>query len=180
MSILAQFQTDDMIKKCFEVMVDNIRKIHTSFPSSRTDHPYANHMEDASNAFRSLCLRVLREELQRMDEEFRQQPDRPHRYYVKVTRERTLITPFGMLTYQRTIYQNRSTKQCYCHVDRTLNLPKYDRYDPCVKAMVVEAGAQLNSMIKVGEIIGDRVYSTFSLRKDRNCFGFHGRRSIKS
>lgn len=170
MSILAQFQTDAMIKKCFDILVDHIRKIHTSFPSSCSDHPYANLMEDVSDAFRSLCLRVLREELQRMDEAFRQQPERANRYYVKVTRERTLITPFGLLTYQRTIYQNRSTKQCYCHVDRLLKLPKYDRYDPCVKAMVVEAGAQLNSMIKVGEIIGDRIYSTFSLQKDRKRF----------
>ena len=55
-------------------------------------------------------------------------------------------------------------------MDQRLGLPKYDRYDPCVKAMIVESYADINSMIKVGQLIGDRIYSPFSLNTEREHF----------
>lgn len=46
-------------------------------------------------------------------------------------------------------------------------MPKYDQYDPCVKSLIFESYANNNSMIKIGQIIGNRIFSPFSLSKDR-------------
>lgn len=51
-----------------------------------------------------------------------------------------------------------------------MGLPKYDRYDPTVKAKIVELYADQNSMIKVGEIIGETIYATFSRNEERKKF----------
>lgn len=46
---------------------------------------------------------------------------------------------------------------------KKLRLPKYDRYDPCIKSMLVSLYAEHNSMIKVGKIIGERIGNAYSL-----------------
>lgn len=114
-----------------------------------------------------LARSLLKYIFEKADEEFRNSQNRTDHYYVKDTRERTIITIFGQLTYKRTIYQNRDTKKYFCYVDRKFGIPKYDQYDPCVKSMIYESYANNNSMIKVGQIIGDRIFSPFSLSKDR-------------
>lgn len=170
MPILAQFHTENLIKKCFEMMVALFRQNSAPMHGVYSIRNYTSMMESLSDAVRGLSLQLLREEIETIDRSFRNRAERTHRYHVKATRERTLVTPLGILTFARTIYQDTSTRKCYCHVDRILGLPRYDRYDPCVKAMIVEAGATLNSMIKVGELIGDRIFSAFSLAEVRKDF----------
>jgi hypothetical protein len=170
MPILAQFHTEIMVKKCFEVLLTVFRQTSAPMYGVYSIRNYTSLMESLSDAIRALSLQLLREEIETLDRGFLSSPNRTRRYHVKTTRERTLITPVGVLTFTRTIYQNTATHKCYCHVDRILGLPKYDRYDPCVKAMIVEAGASINSMIKVGEFVGDRIFSAFSLAKTRKAF----------
>lgn len=106
--------------------------------------------------------------LEKADTEFRNSPYRTERWYVKATRSRTITTPFGDVTYCRTIYQPKDKNgKCFCYVDQKFGIPKYDRYDPCVKAMAAEFYANHNSMLKVGRIIGYYIHSPFSMKKDR-------------
>ena len=106
--------------------------------------------------------------LEKADLEFRNSPYRIERWYVKATRPRTITTPFGDVTYIRTIYQPKDKNgKCFCYVDQKFGIPKYDRYDPCVKAMACELYANHNSMLKVGSLIGSRIHSPFSIEKDR-------------
>jgi len=170
MPILAQFHTEIMVKKCFEAMLTVFRQTCAPMYGVYSIRNYTSLMESLSDAVRALSLQLLREEIEMIDRSFRNSPGRTLRYHVKATRKRTLVTPVGILTFTRTIYQDTATRRCYCHVDQILGLPKYDRYDPCVKAMIVEAGASINSMIKVGEFIGDRIFSAFSLAKTRRAF----------
>lgn len=87
---------------------------------------------------------------------------------MKCKRPRTLITPFGRVNINRTIYLDRLTGKTYCHVDSKLGLPKYDRYDPCIKSMLVALYADHNSMIKVGKIIGERIGNDYSLNDNKS------------
>lgn len=132
---------------------------NTSFSATN----YASFIEETANTTSELIRQSIVDVLEKMDDDFRYDPQRLTRFYVKVKRPRTLITPFGVISFNRTIYKSRFNNSYYTHVDESLGLPKYDRYDPCVKAMIVEAYANTNSMIKVGKMIGDRIYSSFSL-----------------
>ena len=142
---------------------DLIHPLNTTFTTSN----YATFIETIVSDGYQMIRQALVELIEKMDKDFRDSPQRTDYFYVKVRRSRTLITPIGAITFKRTIYQSRSDKSSCCYIDERLGLPKYDRYDPCVKAMIVESYADINSMIKVGQIIGDRIYSAFCLKPER-------------
>lgn len=162
MTILPQTLIENVLKD--EIFIQNlVSPLSTSFSIDN----YTELITSVSNHLYHQIRQTIIQLIEKMDQNFRQLPGRSQRYYVKDKRPRTLITPIGIITFNRTIYQSRIDGSTYAHVDERLGLPKYDRYDPCVKAMVVEAYSKLNSMIKVGELIGDRIYSPFCLKPDR-------------
>ena len=101
------------------------------------------------------------EYLEKMDREFRYSPGRTQNYYVKNTRERTIVTMYGEITYKRTEYINRSTGEQYCYVDDKLGIDSRIRYTNDVAAYCFEAYADENSMIKVGKEIGNLIHAKF-------------------
>ncbi len=129
---------------------------------------YTNLMESIASTIKAITKDLFLKHIKRIDDTFKTMPGRIENYYVKDTRERTIITPYGEITYLRTIYQSRHDGSCYTHVDRYLGLPKYDRFDPALKSMIVELYADQNSMIKVGKIIGNQIYSNFSIDETRH------------
>lgn len=131
---------------------------------------YSDTIEAIASMTQELARTILLETIATMDHVFLNSDYRKKYYYVKVTRKRTLITLFGNVTFTRTIYQSKLDGSIFTYVDRKLGLPKYDRYDPTIKAKVVELYADHNSMIKVGEIVGEQIYSLFSTKKERKNF----------
>ena len=105
--------------------------------------------------------------LQKMDEDYKNSKIRKQYYQVKVRREQSLITVFGQIYFKRTIYEDKATGKSYTYLDRKLGLPRYDRYDPTV-AMIVELYSNQNSMIKVAEIIGSKIFSPFTTSSARH------------
>ncbi len=128
---------------------------------------FADIIETIDISVRELARTLLEEALESMDDVFFHSAQRKRDYKVKAKRPRTLITMFGSITVTRRIYQSKSTGKCFTYVDRKLGLPRYDRYDPAVKARIIEAYADHNSMIKVGQIIGELINATFSRNPNR-------------
>ena len=128
---------------------------------------YADLISNIDIYLRAQGVNILKNILEKMDHEFRNAPDRTVRYYVKNTRSRTIITVFGELTYLRTEYQDRHTKEQFCYVDRKLGLEKRFRFDPCICSMIYEQYADSNSMIKVGKNIGNIICDTFTNFENR-------------
>ena len=69
------------------------------------------------------CLnseKMIREEiknfLEKMDHEFRYSKGRIENYYVNNTRQRTITTLYGDITYERTIYKDRLSNKSYIYV----------------------------------------------------------------
>lgn len=128
---------------------------------------YASLIEEMDAKFHQLARDSLVELLENMDKQYRDSNTRKAIYYVKNTRQRSIVTLFGLVTYTRTEYQNKLTGECFCYVDRKLGLEKRIRYDPVVCCLAYEMYANHNSMIKVGKELGDRIYG-FSLDRKRN------------
>lgn len=124
-------------------------------------HHYCDLVKTAEAQFKSLHQDTLRAILESMDTSYRNSPERLKIAVVKDTRERTLWTRFGPLTYKRTIYQRKCDKHCFCYLDEYLGLPKYIKFDPMIRSMVLEAASQSNSLIKVGKAIGQQCFETF-------------------
>ncbi len=141
---------------------------HNTNPTIQPNiYNYTNLLESIAVTIKDVMKDLFLKYIEKIDHDFKTMPNRVDNYYVKDTRERTIITPYGEITFSRTIYQSRHNGSCYTHVDRFLGLPKYDRFDPALKSMIVELYADQNSMIKVGKIIGNQIYSNFSIDEAR-------------
>ena len=128
---------------------------------------FARLIEDFSFNGEKMIREEIRSFLEKMDEDFRNSPGRTKDYYVNNTRERTIVTMFGEITYKRTIYRDRLSGKICCYVDEKLGIERYTRYTNDVAAYAAEAYCDENSMIKVGVELGNLIYAKFSLCDNR-------------
>lgn len=170
MTILTHKLPSSYLNKLITETKEVLRTVIDPTNQSFSIRNYSDSIESISNVLQELGRNQLIAMINEMDIKFRNSPNRLISFYVKDNRERTIITPFGVVTYLRTIYQCRTTKKCFTYVDRKLGLPRYDKYDPCIKAMIAETHATQNSMLKTGELVGKRIFSLFSTKKERNNF----------
>ena len=147
-----------------------LAEITNPFNAKATLKNYTDMVEVIGELVRETALHYIKNTLEEVDERFFNSDSRKRNFSVKDKRSRTLITMYGQMTFTRRIYQSKDDGSYYTHVDRKMGLPRYDRYDPTVKARIVEEYADNNSMIKVGETIGELIYSTFSTKKERKNF----------
>lgn len=130
---------------------------------------YSSFISGISVSLQILAAGIVKKTLERMDREFRTSPGRSKRYYVKNTRDRTLITLFGEVTYLRTEYMDRHTKNSFVYVDEEIGLYRRQRYDSVVAALAYEYYSHQSSMSEVGKILGN-IISGFRLDPDRDKF----------
>ena len=128
---------------------------------------YSQLVSGLSVATQMIGAATLKKMLEKMDWEFRNAPERTSRLYVKNTRERTIITIFGEVTYRRTEYIDRSTKKPFVYVDEEIGLFRRQRYDSTIAALAYDYYSHQSSMIEVGKMIGDRI-AGFRLDPDRD------------
>ena len=170
MTILTQvFQ--ECVTNIFDLKIkEGLSRIMDPHQPIYTIENYTTLITSINNFVFELSRRWLEETIKTMDTQFKESNYRKQNYYINKTTSRSLITVFGRINIMRTFYTCRKTNKTYCYVDRKLGLPKYDRYDPCVKSLVVELYANQNSMIKTGQMIGDKIHSLYSLEASRKDF----------
>ena len=127
---------------------------------------YSEFVSKISVAMQLCGAGILKKTFEKMDTAFRYSPGRAERYYVKNTRNRTIITIFGEVTYRRTEYIDRSTGIPFVYVDEEIGLFRRQRYDSTIAALAYDAYSHHTSMIEVGKQIGDRI-AGFRLDPDR-------------
>ncbi len=127
---------------------------------------YSEFVSGVSVATQLCGAGILKKTFEKMDTAFRGSPGRTERYYVKNTRNRTIITIFGEVTYRRTEYIDRSTGIPFVYVDEEIGLFRRQRYDSTIAALAYDAYSHHTSMIEVGKQIGERI-AGFRLDPDR-------------
>ena len=81
-------------------------------------------IKDVGDTF---TLRLYESFLNYLDENFKKNKQRKEEYYIKQTRQRTLITSIGEITVNSTSYVNKITKKYYVPLRDFLNLEPYQR-----------------------------------------------------
>lgn len=136
------------------------------FPNLADPFTFASFIEDYIGHFEELTRNSIKETLEKADEEFKNSKDRKRRYYIKYKRPRTFTCMAGTITYNRTIYIDRSTNKTYCYVDEKFGIRKRIKYTDDVGAKAYEMTSNNNSMIKVGEELGKMIHTKFTIKKD--------------
>ncbi|QIK57059.1 hypothetical protein G7059_03955 [Erysipelothrix sp. HDW6A] len=163
MSILTQNKMSELFNLIIAKVSNNLSELTYPQGSVNGVFDYVNVIENISEVTYEAARVLLESTIEEMDYKFRYSQHRVNQFYVKCKRTRTLITPFGKVNINRTIYLDRITGKTYCYVDKKLGLPKYDRYDPCIKSMLLSLYADHNSMLKVGRIVGEKIGNAYSL-----------------
>ncbi len=88
---------------------------------------------------------LLQELLTAMDEKIYQEKDRKRHWKVVRRRDKkAILTPFGQLTYKRTYYQNKQTKE-YAHlVDKKVGITPHMRVGSTVKGELIQTASQVS------------------------------------
>lgn len=148
MSILTQNNLTSFMNSIISIASDNLKNIINPKSEFNGIFDYVQLVENISDLTFETALQLFEKTIGEMDTVFRYSQHLVYQFYVKCKRTRTLITTFGRVNINRIIYLDRITGKSYCCVDEKLQLPKYDRYDPCIKSMLVVLYAEHNSMIK--------------------------------
>lgn len=81
-----------------------------------------------------------------VDDTYRESPERKKVAYINIKEKpRTLVTIFGELTFSRTYYKYKNEDKYFYYLDEILKLPKYDTYDPIVKAIAIDDAVNFNA-----------------------------------
>ena len=113
-----------------------------------------NYIKGYQEFFKDLSIDMFKNILETKDLVYRKSESRKQTYYVKNTRKRTLLTPFGYVTFRRTEYVSKADNTPYCYLDTYIGLRKRQRISDQVIAMIISEYADSNSMIKTGKHIG--------------------------
>ena len=81
-----------------------------------------------------------------LDKSYKDSIERKKYYYInKSNVSRTIFTIYGEITFERTLYRNKSNnKDFYYFVDDVLNLESYKLYDPIVRGITISDAVNYN------------------------------------
>ena len=90
--------------------------------------------ESTRECIKSIIISTFKE----LDDDFKDSYLRKSRYYInKSNVSRTIMTIIGEITFSRTYYIYKFSKKRFFYIDTIFDLPKFDHYDPVVKAIAV-------------------------------------------
>lgn len=113
---------------------------------------------DIKTSLDDFIVNLISNQLQLIDDAFFDSADRMRDYLAKDTRERTLATTLGTIRFNRRRYKRRDGKGYYYHIDKQLNLDKYERISKEVKV-------QLLKLISVDNLSYQKAADHFNLSK---------------
>ena len=129
-----------ILYKSIDFIVDNLFEINNP-------DKYFYFMNTIQSSVKELIKNIAIATFEELDDNFKNSNNRTSRYIInKSNVSRTIITIVGEITFSRTYYINKFSGDKFFYVDSCFDLPKYDHYDPIIKAiakMVVIAADQV-------------------------------------
>lgn len=114
-----------------DFMVDNLF-------AENVENKYFSLLSAIQSSTRELIKKIIISTFEEIDENYKHSAERLTRYYInKSNVKRTLITIVGEITFTRTYYKSKHSNMKFFYLDNAFDLPKYDHYDPVIKAIAV-------------------------------------------
>lgn len=141
-----------------------IRQKQKSFQSENKVFNYIQILDTLDESICKIARESLETIINTLDRSYKNSAERLHRYHIKSNNKRTIMTIFGEITYNKTIYQHKHNYKTYCYIDDFLGLKKYDYFDPYIKASVLEYAAKY-PCTKVAQIINDMIGNRIKIKE---------------
>ena len=146
----------NLIKDYFS---NKIEKVISNF-NNYSIYNYIDLISSIDNCMNSFLCNSLKHILEEIDKCFCNSTERKRKYHIKYKTKRTILTIFGEVSYYRYFYKSKLNGKCFCYLDRLLGLPKYDYFDPYIKAEILNYVSDNNyskTAHHINELIGNRV-----------------------
>ena len=93
------------------------------------------------NSTKELNLEILKQILEHLDLEYKNSKERKEKYYVQQTRERTLITSLGLLTFNKTYYKSKEKingkYKYYSYLEDYLGIAKWAKMTLAAEVVLI-------------------------------------------
>lgn len=129
-----------MFDKLIQEMIENATKniiagVSKEILSSSTS--FENICSKTQDTLNTLGINLIQAICTQIDNIYEENRDRKV-YYIKNTKERTILTSFGNVKLVRRLYRDNKTKQCFFALDELLSIPKHTRIETGLQAKLVE------------------------------------------
>jgi hypothetical protein len=115
-----------------DLLIDNF------YSSTNDSLKYFDFFSMVQESTRKYIKSIIISTFEEFDKDFKNSYQRKSRYYInKSNVPRTIITIVGEITFYRTYYISKYSKNKFFYVDNVFDLPKNDHYDPIVKAIAI-------------------------------------------
>ena len=120
-----------ILYKSIDFIIDNLFEINNP-------DKYFYFMNTIQSSVKELIKNIVITSFEELDNNFKNSNNRTSRYIInKSNVSRTIITIVGEITFSRTYYINKFSGDKFFYVDNCFDLPKYDHYDPIIKAIAI-------------------------------------------
>lgn len=99
---------------------------------------YFNFINLIDSSFRTYILSIISSTFEEFDLQLKSSLERKSRYYInKSNVPRSISTIFGTVYFKRTLFKSKTSNKYVFLLDKFLDLPKYDHYDPIIKSIAI-------------------------------------------
>lgn len=156
-------EINSLTDKCIDVILNSLY-------DTKNTYKYVSLVSSVQKEVKNLILTIIVQVFEEVDRQYSSSIERKKKYYInKSNVERTLVTIFGEIKFKRTYFVSKLNNNKLFFVDEVFGLPKYDHYDPIVKAMAVDKAMETNQAI-AGRDIGERISNIDELCGDRKTY----------
>ena len=119
---------------------------------------YLEMMENLQGSVAACVRKAIIFYFEKLDLDYCMSKERKSKYYYSGTYQRTLVTVFGEIQFQRKYYYPKDgcSDDGFYYVDELLELPKYDCYDMIIKSMLLEEKAS-NTYSEAARIVSQKI-----------------------
>lgn len=145
--------------KYSKILVKAIQDVF-KFKSNKTIDNYLDLIKYLDFQMNEIIRQALVVMFETLDMDFASSPEQKANYIKKGKHPRTILTIFGEITFRREYYYPKHNGDGFYYVDKELQLPRKDYYDPLIKALVIEKYSE-HSYAESGNIIGNLIGTRF-------------------
>lgn len=121
------------------ILYKNVDNIVENIFNNSEEGKYFQLTYTIENSIKDLIKKTIVTTFEEIDTTFKNSKERKLQYYInKSNVSRTLTTIVGTITFCRTYYIDKFSNKKVFYLDKCFDLPKYDHYDPIVKAIAID------------------------------------------
>lgn len=105
---------------------------------------YATNMLKLKLGLKELMRSTIEKSIKKIDEAFACSYERKQHYYLSGKRDRTIVTIFGELNFERYYYVTKEKTDGFYLIDYLFNFEKYTTYDATIRALLIDQSVSTN------------------------------------